>query len=120
MTIFPSESSWGSIYSIFGGLISLVGVSRFTKKYNYIKRIVFNILYIVIFSIMLLVIDYISVVNIGQAPRFSVYKISSDTAIYYDTPFYDVVRCDRDTKDEYYKVIGNINYAKDDIKKYCK
>ena len=33
---------------------------------------------------MLLVIDYISVVNIGQAPRFSVYKISSDTTIYYD------------------------------------
>lgn len=120
LTIFPSESSWGSIYSIFGGLISLVGVSRFTKKYNYIKRIVFNILYIVIFSIMLLVIDYISVVNIGQAPRFSVYKISSDTTIYYDTPFYDVIRCNRDTKDEYYKVIGNINYDKDDIKKYCK
>lgn len=120
MTIFPSESSWGSIYSIFGGLISLVGVSRFTKKYDYIKRIVFNILYIVIFSIMLLVIDYISVVNIGQAPRFSVYKISSDTTIYYDTPFYDVIRCNRDTKDEYYKVIGNINYDKDNIKKYCK
>ena len=98
----------------------MVGVSRFTKKYNYIKRIVFNILYIVIFSIMLLVIDFISVGNIGQAPRFSVYKISSDTTIYYDTPFYDVVRCNRDTKDEFYKVIDNINYDKDDIKKYCK
>ena len=31
IAIFPSESSWGAIYSVFGAIISLLGVSRFTK-----------------------------------------------------------------------------------------
>ena len=120
MTIFPSESSWGSIYSILGGLISLIGIYRFTKRYNYVKRLILNMLYIVIFSISLLFIDYISVINIKQAPRFSIYKITSENTIYYDTLFYDVIRCNRDTNDEYYKIMGNNNYDKDNVDKYCK
>ena len=35
VAIFPSESSWGSIYSVFGAIVSLVGVSRFTKQLAY-------------------------------------------------------------------------------------
>ena len=50
-------------------------------------------------------LDFVSVVSIKQAPRFSTYKISADTAIYYDTPFYDVIRCNKDTNDEYYKTL---------------
>ena len=34
MCIFKSESSFGSIYSIFGGLVSLIGITRFTKKFK--------------------------------------------------------------------------------------
>lgn len=37
VAIFPSESSWGSIYSVFGAIVSLVGVSRFTKQLAYSK-----------------------------------------------------------------------------------
>ena len=33
MSIFPSESSWGSTYSVFGCIISLIGFSKFTKKF---------------------------------------------------------------------------------------
>ncbi len=120
MSIFPSESSWGSIYSVFGGIISLIGVSRFTKKLNYTKRLLLNFGYFIMFIIMLFVVDYISVINIKQAPRFSIYKISANTTIYYDTPFYDVVRCNKDTKDEYYKIIKNQSYDNDNIEKYCK
>lgn len=32
MTIFKSESSWGSICSIIGGIISVIGISKLTKK----------------------------------------------------------------------------------------
>lgn len=120
ISIFPSESSWGSIYSVFGGIISLIGVSRFTKKLNYTKRLLLNFGYFIMFIIMLFVVDYISVINIKQAPRFSIYKISANTTIYYDTPFYDVVRCNKDTKDEYYKIIKNQSYDNDNIEKYCK
>jgi len=120
MTIFPSESSWGSIYSVFGAIISLVGISKFTKKLNYVKRLLFNFGYFILFVSMLFVIDYVSVVNIKQAPRFSTYKIWSETSIYYDTPFYDVIRCSRDTKDEYYKIMKNQSYDSNNIENYCK
>ena len=116
MTIFPSESSWGSIYSIFGGLISLIGIFIITKKH----KIFICITYFILFILLLFLIDYISVKNIKQAPRFSIVKVSSENAIYYDTLFYDVVRCNKDTKDEYYEIIKNNNYDKDNIEKYCK
>ena len=119
-SIFPSESSWGSIYSIFGGVISLIGVSKFTRKLKFQKRFLFNFGYFLLFVIMSLLIDYISVVNIKQAPRFSSYKKTSDSSIYYDTLFYDVVRCNRDTKKEYYKVMKNQSYDIEEIEKYCK
>ena len=123
MSIFPSESSWGSIYSVFGAIVSLIGVSRFTKKLNYSKRLLLNFGYFIFFVIMLFVIDYIGVVNLKQAPRFSTHKIPSETMIYYDTPFYDVLRCNRDTKDEYYKIVNNHSYDVDNIdkfEKFCK
>lgn len=119
-SIFPSESSWGSIYSIFGGVISLIGVSKFTRKLKFQKRFLFNFGYFLLFVIMSLLIDYISVFNMKQAPRFSIYKITSDSSIYYDTLFYDVVRCNRDTKKEYYKVMKNQSYDIEEIEKYCK
>lgn len=119
-SIFPSESSWGSIYSIFGGIVSLIGVSKLTKKLKFQKRLLLNFGYFLLFVIMLFLIDYISVVNMKQAPRFSIYKITSDSSIYYDTLFYDVVRCNRDTKEEYYKVMKNQSYDIENIEKYCK
>lgn len=116
MTIFPSESSWGSIYSIFGGLISLIGIFIITKKH----KIFICITYFILFILLLFLIDYISVKNIKQAPRFSIVKVTSENAIYYDTLFYDVVRCNKDTDNEYYEIIKNNNYDKDNIEKYCK
>mgnify|MGYP002519172565 FL=1 len=120
MSIFPSESSWGSIYSLFGAFISLVGIIILIKKLKITKKIIISFSYIILFSSLLFIIDYLSVINIKQAPRFSIIKVSSDTAIYYDTLFYDVIRCNKDTKDEYYKIIKNNKYDKDNIQKYCK
>lgn len=116
-TIFPSESSFGSIYSIFGIFISLIGFNYFIRKFKLLKKIIINIIYFIVFISILFIIDYISVVNIKQAPRFSIYKISSDNEIYYDTLFYDVVRCNVDSDNEYYKIINNKKY--DINKSYC-
>lgn len=120
MSIFPSESSWGSIYSLFGTLVSMLGIIVLIKKLKITKKIIISFSYIILFILILFIIDYLSVLNIKQAPRFSIIKVSSDTAIYYDTLFYDVIRCNKDTKDEYYKIIKNNNYDKDNIQKYCK
>ena len=120
VSIFPSESSWGSIYSVFGAIISLVGVSRFTRKLTYEKRLICNFGYFLAFILMLMMIDYIGVINIHQAPRFSLVKVSGENVIYYDTPFYDVVRCNVDKENETFKVIKNQKYDKDNIDKFCK
>ena len=118
--IFPSESSWGSIYSVFGGIISLIGVSRFTKRLTYGKRLICNFGYFLIFMLLLMMIDYIGVINIHQAPRFSLVKISGEDVIYYDTPFYDVIRCNVNKDNEIFKVIQNQKYDRDNIDKFCK
>lgn len=118
--IFPSESSWGSIYSVFGGIISLIGVSRFTKRLTYGKRLICNFGYFLIFILLLMMIDYIGVINIHQAPRFSLVKISGEDVIYYDTPFYDVIRCNVNKDNEIFRVIKNQKYDKDNIDKFCK
>ena len=120
VAIFPSESSWGSIYSIFGAIISLVGVSRFTKRLAYSKRLICNFSYFLIFVLVLMVIDYVGVINIHQAPRFSLVKVTGENVIYYDTPFYDVVRCNVDKDNETFKVIKNQKYDRDNIDNFCK
>ena len=120
IAIFPSESSWGGIYSIFGAIISLIGVSKFTKRLTHGKRLICNFGYFLLFLLVLITIDYIGVVNIHQAPRFSLIKISGDGVIYYDTPFYDVVRCNVNEKNEIFKVIKNQKYDKDNIDDFCK
>ncbi len=120
VAIFPSESSWGAIYSVFGVIISLIGVSRFTKRLTYPKRLLCNFSYFLIFVALLMIIDYIGVVNIRQAPRFLLVKVTGENVIYYDTPFYDVVRCNVDKDDETFEVIKNQKYDRDNIDDFCK
>ena len=120
IAIFPSESSWGSIYSVFGVIVSLIGVSRFTKRLTHPKRLLCNFSYFLIFIVLLITIDYIGVVNLHQAPRFSLVKVSGENIVYYDTPFYDVVRCNVDKDNETFKVIKNQKYDKENIDNYCK
>lgn len=115
MTIFPSESSWGSIYSVLGGIVSLIGISRFSKKLNYAKRLLINFGYFVLFIAMLFLIDYISVVNIKQAPRFSYLKETGDNMIIYKAPLYNVYRINRDTKNEYYIIDTKKIYTEDTV-----
>ena len=120
VAIFPSESSWGSIYSVFGAIISLIGVSRFTKKLTYPKRLFCNFSYFLVFILVLMTIDYIGVINIHQAPRFSLVKVTGENVIYYDTLFYDVVRCNVDKDNETFTVIKNGKYDRDYIDNFCK
>lgn len=119
VSIFPSDSSWGSIYSVLGVLFSLIGVSKFTRKLSYVKRVIINFGYFIIFILVLMGIDYIGVVNIQQAPRFSLKKVSGEKVVYYDTIFYDVVRCNVDKENETFKVIKNQKYDINNIDEFC-
>jgi hypothetical protein len=57
-----------------------------------------------------MVVDYLGVILIHQAPRFSIIKVYEQDAVYYDTLFYDVIRCNVDKNNETYTVISNQKY----------
>lgn len=115
MEIFPSESSWGSIYSVLGCIISLIGVSKFTKKLTYAKRVICNFGYFILFICVLLAIDYIGVVNIHQPPRFSYLIETNDNIIVYKAPLCNVYRINRNTKNEYYVVDTKKIYTEETV-----
>lgn len=120
ISIFPSESSWGSIFSILSIILSLIGVAGLTKKIRFFKRIIITFGYFFLVSIMLILVDYIGVVNVKQAPRFSIIKVSGNRVVYYDTLFYDVIRCNVNEKNETFKVIKNQKYDINNIDDFCK
>lgn len=119
MTIFPSDSSWGSIYAIWGVIISLIGISRFTKALSFISRLICHFSYVLVAVLLLIAIDYIGVINIKEAPRFALYKIYGDGIVYYDTLFYDVVRCNVNQSNETYQIIPNQTYDNDHVDIFC-
>ena len=99
MSIFPSDSSWGGIYAVLGGIIILFGICKLTSKLKYWKRLVLSSVFLILFIALLMIIDYIGVVNIHQAPRFSYLKIyNGNNIIEYKAPFYNVYRINYDTK----------------------
>ncbi len=114
-TIFPSESSWGSIYSIFGLIISLIGFAKLNRKKSYIKRLFFNLGYFVLGLIILLGIDYANVKLNSVAPRFSYLITTSENMIIYKAPFCNVYRINRNTKNEYYIVDTKKSYTEETV-----
>ena len=115
MTMFASESSWGSTYSVIGAIISLIGVSKLTKNYKYSKRLIICITYFISFLILLFIIDYISVISLKQLPRFCTIKTGNDYVYECDNPLYTVYRVNSNTKNEYIIVDNNKKYTLDTV-----
>ena len=116
--IFPSESSWGSIYSVFGVVVFVIGISKLTNKIKIWKRLLL-VLFIFLGTLgILFFTDYINVKRNNVAPMFretSTYVGSDDgDVLYYDTPFYDVIKCS-----DNFNIVKNKNYTHDDLFKYC-
>lgn len=114
-SIFPSESSWNSIYSVIGCMISLIGFSKLTKRLKYIKRVLLNFGFFIAFMAILFTLDYINVINNHQAPKFSFETKTTDNMIIYQTPFYNVYRINRNTNNEYYVVDTKKEYTEDTV-----
>ena len=116
--IFPSESSWGSIYSVFGVIIFVIGISKLTRHLKYYKRLLL-ISAIFIGSLgILFFTDYINVKTNNVAPMYretATYVGSEDgDVLYYDAPFYDVIKCN-----DKFNIVKNKNYTHEDLFKYC-
>ena len=118
--IFPSESSWGSNYSVLGIIIFIIGIARTTKSLIWYKRLLIIVLtFITTMSIMLFA-DYLNVKLHDEAPMFRIITTTTGNVIYYDTLFYDVYRCNFDTDKEYWVVAKNSHPSTKDLINYCK
>ena len=117
--IFPSESSWGSIYSVFGIIIFMIGISRIINTIWY-KKLVFLVMIFIGSMGILLFTDYINVKTNHEAPMFRTITTTTGDVIYYDTLFYDVYRCNFDESDEYWVIEKNSNPSINELINYCK
>lgn len=100
IAIFPSESSWGGFYSVFGSIIALIGFSRLVKKLSHAKRLIANFGFYIILIAFLFTIDYVNVKTNNVAPRFTLKTVTDDTTTTYETPFYTVYRYNTDRENE--------------------
>lgn len=103
LMIFPSDSSWGSIYSMIGAIILSTGLYQVICKNKY--KIIFSIGCFFILVASLIFVDYLGVTIEKQVPRFAYEKEWSGDTIVYKAPFYTVIRHNYDTKNEYIEVI---------------
>lgn len=118
--IFPSESSWSSIYSVFGIIIFMIGVSRMTHLIVWYKRLALLILVFISSMSLLIFTDYINVKNNNEAPMFRISTTATGNVLYYDTLFYDVYRCHFDEEDEYWVIEKNKYRSIEELIDYCK
>ena len=118
--IFPSESSWGSIYSVFGIVLFIIGISKLTRNIKIGKRLLL-ILVIFLGSIGILIFtDYINVKNNNVAPMFRTYSYYyGGDAVIYDTPFYDVILCEKDSKYKSYTIVKNNTINDGNLYEFC-
>ena len=118
--IFPSESSWGSIYSVFGIIVFMIGIARILKSIKWYIRLLLIIAIFTLAMDVLLFTDYLNVKLNKEAPMFRIITTTTGNVIYYDTPFYDVYRCYFDEDNEYWTIEKNSKKTINDLINYCK
>ena len=115
--IFPSESSWGSIYSVFGVVLFVIDISKLTNKMKMWKRLLLILLIFLGTLGILFFTDYINVKRNNVAPMFretSMYLGGDEELLYYDTPFYDVIKCG-----DKFNIVKNKKYTHEELFEYC-
>lgn len=105
LAIFPSDSSWGSIYSILGGIFLVAGIYLLIRPL--VPKRGFRLLIVLGCTVLLFgaftLSDYIAVTQFNQVPRFR-YETSYDSRnpdqLVYKTIFFTAVQENPGTKDE--------------------
>lgn len=115
-TVFPSESSWGSIYSMIGLFLFVVGIFRELKFTSLLKKgLVSTILFALLLGIFF-IFDYVSVNQFKQPPIYrltttTVFSEDGNKMIEYQNSFYNVFRINADTPNEYYRIDDKKQYT---------
>lgn len=121
VSIFESGTHASMYGSVFGVLAILVGSSFILRKLPYFKRLLAYLGIFVVLMAILFGLDFLDVKLNNVPPRFTYNIVTWNDTIYYDAPFYDVVRCYPDTENETWWIIGNSNYDVNNVAEwsYC-
>ena len=105
LSIFPSDSSWGSFYAVFGSVFLLAGI------YFLIRQVVaqWGVRILIVLGCIGLLFgtfalsDFIAVTQFDQVPRFryeTIYDSRNSDEIVYKTIFFTAVQKNPGTEDE--------------------
>ena len=110
LSIFPSESSWGSIYASFGSMFLLVGIYLLCRLLTAKRSVRLGIVLgcaAVLFGTFTLS-DYIAVTQFHEVPRFRIatrYDSNTPDQLVYETLFFTAVQYHVGTKEAYTAIV---------------
>ena len=105
LSIFPNDSSWGSIYSILGSIFLVIGLYFIMKPLvaKHALRILILLGCIALLFGTFTLSDYVAVSQFNQVPRFSymtTYDSRNPNELVHKTIFYTVVQKNPGTENE--------------------
>ncbi len=117
---FNPDTHACSFSIVLGIMFGTIGFYKLIKTKSYIKNIICLVLFFIGYMGAILFFDYIGVAYNKRPPIFSTTITTIDDTIYYDTFFYDVVRCNKNEKNETFKIIKNQAHNDETILNICK
>lgn len=117
--VFPSESSWGSVYSVLGILVFTIGTYKIMSGFESLKRF-FLAFFVFIGTLAILIIaDYVSVEAYSMPPRYRIKTVYYNDVLYHDAIFYDAIACKSESGNYVFDVVKNKNYTLEELDDYC-
>lgn len=117
---FNSDTHACSFSIVIGMIFSTIGFYELVKSKSYLKNLLLLVTFFVGYMSFVLLFDYIGVGYNKRPPIFSTTVTTIDDTIYYDTLFYDVVRCNKNEKNESFTIIKNQKHDDEIIMNICK
>ena len=116
-----NPDSHACLFSVVIGVIfSTLGFFELVKSKSHLKTLIYLVLFFIGYMATIMFFDYIGVSYNDRPPIFSIKIATIDSTIYYDTLFYDVIRCNKNSEEETYEIIKNQKYNNEMIMNYCK
>lgn len=117
---FHPDSHACSFSIVIGVMFGTIGFYQLIKSKSYFKNLICLALFFIGYMGAILFFDYIGVAYNKRPPIFSTTITTIDDTIYYDTFFYDVVRCNKNKKNETFTIIKNRKHDEETILTICK
>lgn len=117
---FNPDSHFCSFSIVMGMMFSTFGFFKLINSKSNLKTLICLVLFFTGYMGIILLFDYIGVAYNKRPPIFSTTITTIDDTIYYDTFFYDVVRCNKNAKNETFEIIKNQEHSDETILNICK